>query len=68
MQDLEPYYALLAQRCPPLLRTQLNDRTLWTWRRHWIDRLTVREVAAERGWSVPAVEWHLRRADRALRG
>jgi DNA-directed RNA polymerase specialized sigma24 family protein len=66
MEDLETVYALLTQRLPPLVKTTLNDRTVGTWRRHWIDKLTVREIARENGWSVPAVEWHLRRAFRAL--
>lgn len=67
MEDLEPVYALLAQRLPPLMKTSVNDRTVATWRRHYIDKLTVREIALEAGWCVPAVEWHLRRANRALR-
>ena len=67
MEDLEPLYALLMARLPSLVKTDINDRTVWAWKRYWIDKFTVREVAADRGWCVPAVEWHLRRAARVLR-
>lgn len=63
---LQAVLALLMHRLPPLARSDLNDRTLWVWRRYWMDKLTVAEIAAERGWSEPAVEWHLRRAKQAL--
>lgn len=63
---LQAVYALLMHRLPPLTKTDLNDRTLWVWRRYWCDKRAVQEIAAERGWSVPAVEWHLKRAKRAL--
>jgi hypothetical protein len=64
--DLQFVYALLLERLPPLVKTELNDRTVWVWHRHWIDKHTVREIATEQGWSVPAVEFHLRRAKGTL--
>jgi len=67
VENLEPLHTLLMQRLPPLIGTDVNDRTVWVWRRHWIDKLTVREIAVERGWCAPAVEFHLRRGARALR-
>lgn len=66
VEDSEPWYALLTHRLPPLIGSDVNDKTVWIWRRHWIDKYTVCEIAKERGWSVPAVEFHLRRAKRAL--
>lgn len=56
----------LEELLPPLARTPVNDRTVFVCRRCWIDNLTVADVALEQGWSVPAVEWHLRRAEKVL--
>lgn len=51
---------------PASERTDVNERTVFVWRRCSVDNASVLEVALERGWSAPAVEWHLRRAQRAL--
>lgn len=60
-------YAELCSRLPPLTKTELNDRTCWAWHRHWIGERSIKEIAEEAGWCVPAVTWHLRRADRVLK-
>lgn len=62
----EMLYQELMRKLPTLTRSSVNDRTCWVWRRHWIDKLTVEEIAAEKKWSVPAVVWHLRRAHQVL--
>jgi len=51
-----------------MLGTTINDRTCWIFRAFWVDRKTVREIASEQGWSIPAVEFHLKRGERVLRG
>lgn len=56
----------LQRRLPSLERSVVNDRTVHVWTRYWIDKCTHREIAVEQGWSVPAVNWHLRRAERVL--
>ena len=60
--DLIVLLAVLEEKLPPLLRTDVNERTLHVWRRYWIDRHTVGDIALELGWCVAAVEFHLRRA------
>lgn len=52
---------------PKLERSDVNERTLLVWRRVWVDRVPVDDLAVELGWSRPAVAWHLRRAARVLR-
>lgn len=49
-----------------LPRAPVNERTAYVCRQHWVERHTVADIAAHHGWSVPAVEWHLRRAERVL--
>jgi hypothetical protein len=58
----------LREKFPPLTGTDVNHRTLAVWQSHWIDRETVQDIAARLGWSVAAVDWHLRRASRLIRG
>ena len=66
MDDLTDKYDRLQRLLPDLERTELNTRTREVWHQHWIDKYTVREIAQDRGWCVPAVSWHLRRAQRLL--
>jgi hypothetical protein len=56
----------ITQLFPKLERTDLNERTVYVWRRRWVDRASFDDIATERGWSRPAVSWHYRRATRAL--
>lgn len=51
---------------PKLSRSDVNERTVLVWRRRYVDRIAIADIAREFGWSVPAVTWHLRRAARAL--
>lgn len=66
MADLPAMLELLQQRLPPLVNTDLNERTISVWGEHWMEGYTVRAVAQRRGWCVPAVEFHLRRARKIL--
>ena len=50
-----------------MIGTTVNDRTCWIFRAFWVDRRPVREIASEQGWSIPAVEFHLKRAERVLK-
>lgn len=52
---------------PPLLRSDLNERTLFVVRKRWLEMWTERDIASECGWSIPAVQFHLRRAEEVLR-
>ena len=57
----------LEELLPPMIGTTVNDRTCWIFRAFWVDRRPVREIASEQGWSIPAVEFHLKRAERVLK-
>lgn len=57
----------LEELLPPLVSTDLNERTCWVFRAFWVDHKPVREIASEKGWSVPAVEFHLKRGERTLK-
>ena len=63
MEDVERLEGLL----PPLIKSDLNERTCWVFRAFWVDHKPTREIASEREWSVPAVEFHLKRAEKALK-
>lgn len=52
---------------PPLLHSDLNERTLYVVRKRWLEKWTEREIASSCGWSIPAVQFHLRRAQEILR-
>lgn len=62
MTDLTAMLELLQQRLPPLVNTDLNERTISVWVEHYMDSQTAEDIAQKRGWSVPAVEFHLHRA------
>lgn len=66
MDDLLQKYERLQKILPDLERSEINTRTRSVWHQHWIDKYTVREIARDRGWTIPAIEWHLRRAHRLL--
>ena len=68
--NLEHYLAVferLKVAFPPLATSDLNHRTIEVWSRYWLRRQSTKAIATEFGWSVAAVCWHLRRADRALK-
>lgn len=58
--------SVLREKFPSLRGTDVNDRTVEVWRRHWIDRESENYIAVALGWSQAAVSWHLRRAERLL--